>query len=189
MALEGKEAWGGLIHSREPQRDTWCEHTVKDPQGVIPGQSWVEGNPPCCSYCMRQAFWGWGSHWCLCRLWRPLGQRTNTVCSIIQRWPLTSPWMYTCPVIPQTQDSFFFFLTFYFALDYSRGSNQSILKKISPGCSLEGLMLKLKLQYFGHLMWRVDSLERPWRWEGLGAGGEGDERGWDGWMASLTWWA
>ena len=40
-----------------------------------------------------------------------------------------------------------------------RRSNQSILKEISPGCSLEGLMLKLKLQYFGHLMWRVDSLE------------------------------
>ena len=38
-------------------------------------------------------------------------------------------------------------------------SNQSILKEISPGCSLEGLMLKLKLQYFGHLMWRADSLE------------------------------
>ena len=42
----------------------------------------------------------------------------------------------------------------------SRRSNQSILKEISPGCSLEGLMLKLKLQYFGHLMWRVDSLEK-----------------------------
>ena len=42
----------------------------------------------------------------------------------------------------------------------SRGSNQSILKEISPGCSLEGLMLKLKLQYFGHLMWRADSLEK-----------------------------
>src|SRR5574337_882359 len=41
-----------------------------------------------------------------------------------------------------------------------RRSNQSILKKISPGCSLEGLMLKLKLQYFGHLMQRVDSLEK-----------------------------
>ena len=39
-------------------------------------------------------------------------------------------------------------------------SNQSILKEISPGCSLEGMMLKLKLQYFGHLMQRVDSLER-----------------------------
>ena len=39
--------------------------------------------------------------------------------------------------------------------------NQSILKKISPGCSLEGLMLKLKLQYFGHLMWRAHSFEKP----------------------------
>ena len=42
----------------------------------------------------------------------------------------------------------------------ARKSNQSILKEISPGCSLEGLMLKLKLQYFGHLMQRVDSLEK-----------------------------
>ena len=67
-------------------------------------------------------------------------------------------------------------------------SNQSILKEISPGISLEGMMLKLKLQYFGHLMWRVDSLEKSWCWEGLGAGGEGDDRGWDGWMASLTRW-
>ena len=42
----------------------------------------------------------------------------------------------------------------------ARGSNQSFLKEISPGCSLEGLMLKLKLQYFGHLMQRIDSLEK-----------------------------
>ena len=65
----------------------------------------------------------------------------------------------------------------------------SILKEISPGCSLEGLMLNLTLQYFGHLMQSVDSLEKkkPWCWEGLGAGGEGDDRGWDGWMASPTW--
>ena len=64
-----------------------------------------------------------------------------------------------------------------------------ILKEISPGCSLEGLMLKLKFQYFGHLMQRVVSLKRPWCWEGLGAGGEGEDRGWDGiWMPSLTWW-
>ena len=69
-----------------------------------------------------------------------------------------------------------------------RRSNQSILKEIKPDCSLEGLMLKLKLQYFGHLMWRVDSLEKTWCWEGLGAGGEGDDRGWDGWMASPTQW-
>ena len=59
----------------------------------------------------------------------------------------------------------------------ARRSNQSILKEISPGCSLEGLMLKLKLQYFGHLMQRVDSLEKTLCLEGLGAGGEGDDRG------------
>ena len=49
-------------------------------------------------------------------------------------------------------------------------------------------MLKLKLQYFGHLTQRADSLEKLWCWEGLGAGGKGDDRGWDGWMASLTRW-
>ena len=53
----------------------------------------------------------------------------------------------------------------------ARRSNQSILKEISPGCSLEGLMLKLKLQYFGHLMQRVDSLEKT-----LMLGGTGDRR-------------
>ena len=51
----------------------------------------------------------------------------------------------------------------------ARRSNQSILKAISPGCSLEGLMLKLKLQYFGHLMQRVDLLERTLMLEGIGA--------------------
>ena len=70
----------------------------------------------------------------------------------------------------------------------ARRPNQSILKEISPRCSLEGQMLKLKLQYFGHLMQKADSFERPWCWETLGAGGEGDNRGWDGWMASLTQW-
>ena len=50
----------------------------------------------------------------------------------------------------------------------ARRSNQSILKEISPGCSLEGLMLKLKLQYFGHLMWRVDSLEKTLMLRGIG---------------------
>ena len=70
----------------------------------------------------------------------------------------------------------------------ARRSNQFILKEISPGCSLKGLMLKLKLQYFGHLMRRVDSLETTLSWEGLEAGGKGDNRGWDGWMASPTRW-
>ena len=50
----------------------------------------------------------------------------------------------------------------------ARRSNQSILKEISPGCSLEGMMLKLKLQYFGHLMRRVDSLEKTLRLGGIG---------------------
>ena len=65
-------------------------------------------------------------------------------------------------------------------------SNQSILKEINPEYSLEGLMLNLKLQYFGHLMWRAISLEKT-----LILGkieGEGDDRGRDGWMVSLTQW-
>ena len=70
----------------------------------------------------------------------------------------------------------------------ARRSNQSILKEINPGISLEGMMLKLKLWYFGHLMRRVDSLERLWCWEGLGAGGEGGDRWWDGWIMSPTQW-
>ena len=72
----------------------------------------------------------------------------------------------------------------------ARRSKQSILKEISPGCSLEGLMLKLKLQYFGHLMQRVDSLEKTLMLGGIGGRRrrEGDDRGWDGWMASLTRW-
>ena len=70
----------------------------------------------------------------------------------------------------------------------ARRSNQSILKEISPGCSLDGLMLKLKLQYFDHLMQNLTHWKRPWCWEGLRAGEEGDDRGWDGWMVSPTLW-
>ena len=69
----------------------------------------------------------------------------------------------------------------------ARKSNQSILRKISPEHSLEGLMLKLKLQYSGHLMQRTDSWKRLWCWARLKAG-EGDNKGRDGWMASQTWW-
>ena len=57
----------------------------------------------------------------------------------------------------------------------ARRSNQSILKKINAGISLEGMMLKLKLQYFGHLMRRVDSLEKTLMLGWLGVGGEGDD--------------
>ena len=59
----------------------------------------------------------------------------------------------------------------------ARRSGQSILKEISPGISLQGMMLKLKLQSFGHLMRRVDSLEKTLMLEGIGVGGEGDDRG------------
>ena len=70
----------------------------------------------------------------------------------------------------------------------ARRSNQSILKEISPEFSLEGLMLKLKFQYLGHLMQRTDSLEKSCCWERLKAGGDGDDRRWDGLMASPSWW-
>ena len=69
----------------------------------------------------------------------------------------------------------------------ARRSNQSILKEISPECSIEGLMLKLKFQYFGQLLRRTTHWKRPWCWERLRAG-ERDDRGWDDWMASPTRW-
>ena len=70
----------------------------------------------------------------------------------------------------------------------ARRSNQSVLKEISPGCSLEGMMLKLKLQYFGHLMQRTDSFEKTLMLGKTEAGGERDNRGGNGWMASPIWW-
>ena len=67
----------------------------------------------------------------------------------------------------------------------ARRSNQSILKEISPECSLEGMMLKLKLQYFGHLMWRVDSLEKTLMLGGIGGR---RKRGWQRmrWLDGIT---
>ena len=70
----------------------------------------------------------------------------------------------------------------------ARRSNRSILKEISPGYSLAGLMLKLKLQYLATWCEELTHLKRPWCWERLRAGGEGDYREWDGWMASPTQW-
>ena len=67
--------------------------------------------------------------------------------------------------------------------------NQSMLKEIIPEYSLEGLMLKPKLQYFGPLMRRAKSLEKTLMLVKTEAGGGGGDRGWDGWMASLTQWA
>ena len=69
-----------------------------------------------------------------------------------------------------------------------RRSNQSILKEIGPGRSLEGMMLKLKLQYFGNLMLRVDLLEKTLMLGGIGGRRRRDNRGWNGWMASLIQW-
>ena len=66
-------------------------------------------------------------------------------------------------------------------------SNQSILKEISPEYSLEGLMLKLKLQYLATWCEELTYLKRPWCWERLKAG-KGDDKWWDGWMASPTQW-
>ena len=71
----------------------------------------------------------------------------------------------------------------------ARRSNQSILQEISPGCSLGGLMLKLiNSNILATWYEELTHLKRPWCWEILKAGGEGDDRGWDGWMASLTQW-
>ena len=70
----------------------------------------------------------------------------------------------------------------------ARRSNQSILKEISPEYSLEGLILKLKLQYFGYLMRRTDSLEKTLMLGKSEGWRRRNDRGWDGWMASLTRW-
>ena len=72
-------------------------------------------------------------------------------------------------------------------LDCKR-SNQYILKEISPEYSLEELMLKLKLQYSVSWCKELTPRKRTWRWERLEAGGAGDNRAWDSWMASLTQW-
>ena len=83
------------------------------------------------------------------------------------------------------------------SLGLARRSNQSILKEISPGCSLEGLMLKRNsntlatwCEELTHLkrLWCWETLKAGGCWEGLGAGGEAEDRGWEGWMASLTQW-
>ena len=70
----------------------------------------------------------------------------------------------------------------------ARRSNQWILKEISLEYSLEGLILKLKLQYFGHLMWRTDSQEKTLMLGNIEGRGGGYNRGWDGWMTSSTQW-
>ena len=87
------------------------------------------------------------------------------------------------------KDWCFWSVVFEKALE-SRRSKQSILKEITPEYSLEGLMLKLKLklQFFGHLMQRTDSLEKTLFLGKIEGRRRRDNRGWDGWMTSLTWW-
>ena len=70
----------------------------------------------------------------------------------------------------------------------ARRPNQSILKEISPEYSLKGLMLKFKIQYFGHLMWKTDSLEKTLMLGKIEGRRRRDDREWVGWMASLTRW-
>ena len=69
-----------------------------------------------------------------------------------------------------------------------RISSKSILKEISPEYSLEELMLKLNSNHLATWCEDLTLWKRPWCWERLKVGGEGDDRGWDGWMASPTWW-
>ena len=95
-----------------------------------------------------------------------------------ESWALKN-WRFWTVVLEKTAES---------PLDCTRRSNQSILKEINPGCSLEALILKLKLQYFGHLMWRADSLEKTLMMGKIEGRRRRDVRGWDGWMASLTQW-
>ena len=68
----------------------------------------------------------------------------------------------------------------------ARRLNQSILKETSPGCSFEGLIWGWNSSTLATSYKELTHSKRPWCWEGLGVGGEGDDRGWDGWMASLT---
>ena len=92
-----------------------------------------------------------------------------------ESWALKS-WCFWTVVLEKTLES---------PLD-CREINESILEEISCECSLEGLMLKLKLQYFATWCEELTHLKRPWFWESLKAWGEGENRGWDGWMASPT---
>ena len=70
----------------------------------------------------------------------------------------------------------------------ARRFNQSILKEISPGCSLDDWCWSWNSNTLATRWEELTHLKRPWCWERLKAGGEGDDRGWDGWMASPTWW-
>ena len=94
-----------------------------------------------------------------------------------ESWALKN-WFFWTVMLEKTLES---------PLDYKE-INQSILKEISPEYSLEGLMLKLKFPYFGHLMRRTDSFEKTLVLGKIKGGSRRGDRGWDGWMASPTQW-
>ena len=93
-----------------------------------------------------------------------------------ESWALTN-WCFWTVVLEKTLES---------PLDCK--DIQPVLKEISPECSLEGLMLKLNSNTLAMWCKELTHLKRPWCWERLGAGGEGDDRGWDSWLASLIQW-
>ena len=97
------------------------------------------------------------------------GKNADVVCYYLLQWTkfTTDAFELWCLRVPWT----------------ARRSNQSFLKEINPEYSLEGLMLKLKLQYLATWCEELTHWKRPWCWERLRAGREGDDRGWDGWMA------
>ena len=108
------------------------------------------------------------------------------LCLKVYSWCIRGERCIPCPPTPLPSCSSW---ARFVRVPWSAGrSNQSILKDISPEYALEGLMLKLKVQYFGDLMWRTDSLEKTPCWERLKAGREGNGRGWNGWTASPTQW-
>ena len=110
-----------------------------------------------------------------CSFWKCLSSRHIWIWELHHKegWPPKN-WCFWTVVLEKTFES---------PLD-SKRSNQSTLKEINPEYLLEGLMLKL--QYSGHMMQRANLLERCWCWERVRARGKGDDRGWDGWMASPT---
>ena len=100
----------------------------------------------------------------------------TTTCFSIMGFSFQLAWIYFWNVL----NSYLLFESFF------EGKESHYDAEIKMG--RDTLWLKLKLQYSGHLMWRADSLERPWCWERLRAGGKGGGRGWDGWVASPTRW-
>ena len=161
--------WTGLISLQSKGLSRVFSNTMVQKHQFFSAQSSLWSNSHICTWLEKTQLWLEGplfAKWCLCFL------RCRTI-KKAEHWRIDvfEPWCWRRLLrVPWTE----------------RRSNQSILKEISPEYSLEGLMLKLKLQYFGHLMWRADSLEKTLM---LGKIEGGRRRGQhDGWMASPTQW-